>query len=256
MLKLELLQLPYVKAERNRALQELTGRSRGSIEYKHQNISAVLDLLGLPRIAGYKPMANFQGALIGGVDRYLSRPNELNLITEPNPRADINDPSAIYYGSPPILQTTFDPKPPFLISLVRKFDPASRDARNRKLGRMGEERVLNSEQIRLKAGGRPDLAEKVRWISEEDGDGAGYDILSFSTRGDERLLEVKTTTGGQLTPFYLTENERTLSIERSDAFRLVRLYEFARSPKAFKLVPPLDQHVVLHPTAYRASFDR
>jgi hypothetical protein len=30
------------KAERNRALQELTGRSRGSIEFKHQNISAVL----------------------------------------------------------------------------------------------------------------------------------------------------------------------------------------------------------------------
>jgi Protein NO VEIN, C-terminal len=256
MLKLELQQIPYVKAERNRALQALIGRSRGSIEYKHQNISAVLIEIGLPRIVGYKPMANFQRALVDGVERYLTRPNELSLITEPSPKADLDDPSAIYFGAPPIPQTNTDPKPPFLTSLVRKFDPASRDARNRKLERLGEERVLNSERFRLQAGGRQDLAKKVRWISEEDGDGAGYDILSFSTHGDERLLEVKTTTGGQLTPFYLTENERNLSVERSNAFRLIRLYEFAQSAKAFKLVPPLDQHVILHPTAYRASFDR
>ena len=258
MLKLELQRVPYVKAERNRALQELTGRSRGSIEYKHQNISAVLAELELRWIVGYKPMANFQRALVDGVGRYLSRPNELSLISEPSSIAemDIKDPSPIFFGSPPVLQTNTDPKPPFLTALVRKFDPASRDARNRRLGRMGEERILHSEKLRLKMEGRQDLARKVRWVSEEDGDGAGYDILSYSTRGDERLLEVKTTTGSQFTPFYLTENERLVSIERSDAFRLVRLYEFAQSPKAFKLFPPLEHHVVLHPTAYRASFDR
>lgn len=36
----------YSKAEHNRQLQELIGRGRGSIEYKHQNISAVLKGLG------------------------------------------------------------------------------------------------------------------------------------------------------------------------------------------------------------------
>ena len=42
MLQFERLDEPYVKAERNRALQDLTRRSKGSIEFKYQNISAVL----------------------------------------------------------------------------------------------------------------------------------------------------------------------------------------------------------------------
>lgn len=37
---------PYSKAEHNRLLQAVIGRPRGSIEYKHQNISAVLKGLG------------------------------------------------------------------------------------------------------------------------------------------------------------------------------------------------------------------
>jgi hypothetical protein len=41
MLALELAGKPYSKSERNRSLQSLTGRGRGSIEYKHQNISAI-----------------------------------------------------------------------------------------------------------------------------------------------------------------------------------------------------------------------
>jgi len=42
----------YSKAEHNRRLQEAIGRPRGSIEYKHQNISAVLKGLGEDWIPG------------------------------------------------------------------------------------------------------------------------------------------------------------------------------------------------------------
>ena len=43
MLRLDPAGQEFVKAERNRALQErLNGRNRISIEFKHQNISAVL----------------------------------------------------------------------------------------------------------------------------------------------------------------------------------------------------------------------
>jgi hypothetical protein len=43
MLRLDLAGQEFAKAERNRALQErLNGRNRISIEFKHQNISAVL----------------------------------------------------------------------------------------------------------------------------------------------------------------------------------------------------------------------
>ena len=41
----------------------LNNRSDGSIERKHQNISAILITLGCPYIAGYKPLGNFQALL-------------------------------------------------------------------------------------------------------------------------------------------------------------------------------------------------
>ena len=138
--------------------------------------------------------------------------------------------------------------------LVRKFDPAARDARNRALGFAGEELVVNAERRKLQALDRPDLAMKVRWISQEDGDGAGYDIHSFDRAGQDRLIEVKTTIGSRTTPFYLTRNEHKLSAERPEAFRLYRLFEFSKAPRLFKLQPPLEQAVQLSPEVYRASF--
>jgi hypothetical protein len=253
MLQLERLGRPYVKAERNRAMQELTGRSRGSIEFKHQNISAVLYKLGLDWISGYKPMANYQKALLGGIERYLDHKAEVFIPPLEVTISGVAEDGELFIEEPPkIAQPTADPEP--LVRLVRKFDPAARDARNRKLGKSGEERVFFSERTRLKVEGREDLAKKVRWVSEEDGDGAGYDILSYTAAGAKRLLEIKTTVGSQTTPFYLSENERLLSIECPDEFRLLRLYEFNRGPKAFQLAPPLESSVILSPANYKASF--
>jgi hypothetical protein len=254
MLGMELRGETFVKAHRNAALQELTGRSHGSIEFKHQNISAVLLRLGLPWIAGYKPMANYQKALMDGIERLLDARHEaLAIGVEPAAPGLAYEP-ALFFEPPPVLAAAEPAEPAALKRLVRKFDPAGRDARNRALGERGEERVFFSEHARLAAAGRADLARRVRWVAREDGDGAGYDILSFSAAGDERLLEVKTTTGHQTTPFYLTENERLLSVERPDEFRLVRLYDFARFPKAFRLAPPLEESVMLRPASYRATF--
>lgn len=145
-------------------------------------------------------------------------------------------------------------EPEALTRLVRKFDVALKDEKNRKLGRAGEEAVLEWERQKLMGASRADLARKVIWISEEFGDGAGYDILSYEPDGRERLVEVKTTSGHQTTPFYLSENERALSDERPDAFRLVRLYNMYREPRAFELIPPLSSHVSLKPINYRAEF--
>lgn len=254
MLGMDLSGEPYVKARRNAALQQLTGRTHGAIEFKHQNISAVLLRLGLPWIAGYKPMANFQRALIDGIDRYLSIVGGSIVPLTRADAAGLGEPPTLFFEPPPRLD--IEPSgPPILSRLIRKFDPAVRDARNRKLGTQGEEVVLAAERSRLTQAGREDLARKIRWTSQEDGDGAGFDIASFTEAGEERLLEVKTTAGHQTTPFYLSENERAFSAERPDAFRLVRVYDFARVPRAFELVPPLADSVVLRPAQYRASFD-
>jgi hypothetical protein len=61
MLEAELSGQAVNKAERNRRLQKELGRSKGSIEFTHANISAVLLNLGdLPYIDGYKPRSNYQ----------------------------------------------------------------------------------------------------------------------------------------------------------------------------------------------------
>lgn len=253
MLALELASRPFVKAQRNAALQELTGRSRGSIEFKHQNISAVLYRLGMPWIAGYKPMANFQRALVDGVERYIAaRPVLFESPVAPRVASGLQEQVPIFFEAPPI--ANFEAVPPALERIVRTFDPALRDARNRQLGKDGEERVFFAEQSSLQSSGRDDLARKVRWVSAEDGDGAGYDIRSFDPAGRERLIEVKTTTGHKQTPFLLSENERAFSEERPDAFRLVRLFDFAREPRAFELAPPLDRSVLLKAATWRAQF--
>jgi hypothetical protein len=63
----------YNKAEHRRALQpRLNDRSEGSIEFKHQNISAVLKGLGEDWIPGYKPAFNFQMTLVDAVARWLA----------------------------------------------------------------------------------------------------------------------------------------------------------------------------------------
>ena len=90
----------------------------------------------------------------------------------------------------------------------------------------------------------------------EDGDGAGYDVLSFDARGKERFLEVKTTVGSQTAPFYLTRNELSFSKERPEEFRICRLYDFLKIPKMFELTPPLENLVSLEPLSFEASFNK
>lgn len=71
MLADDIIGRPYSKAEHNRLLQAVIDRPRGSIEYKHQNISAVLKGLGEDWISGYKPAFNFQASLVDAVVRWL-----------------------------------------------------------------------------------------------------------------------------------------------------------------------------------------
>jgi hypothetical protein len=243
----------FVKSHRNAELQKLTGRSRGSIEFKHQNISAVLLELEEPWISGYKPMMNFQKALLDAVERAMERLPSLTPHLEAR-REAFEEEGSIYIGPPPSFVPRSEEAHPAMERLIRKFDPAARDERNRTLGKLGEKRVFGSEQSYLRSIGRDDLARKVKWVSEEEGDGAGYDILSFDERGKERFLEVKTTIGQSTTPFFLSRNEKMLSEERPDAFRIFRLYDFAKEPRAFHIEPPLDNKLILEAANYRASF--
>lgn len=78
MLQRELKQQSYNKREHNESLRKLLrNRSKGSVELKHQNISAILQEIGLPFIEGYKPRGNYQLLLKAEVVDYIERHPDL-----------------------------------------------------------------------------------------------------------------------------------------------------------------------------------
>ena len=252
MLADDLAARPYNKAKHNRQLQTKIDRGRASIEYKHQNISAVLKGLGETWIEGYKPAFNFQASLADAVARWLHQSGGYAASHE-TARPHLRDAAVLDIETPPTLRNR--PPPDELEqmrTIARKFDVAAQAERNRALGRAGEELVLIHERATLSGVGRSDLAKRVRWVSDEDGDGAGYDIASFLPGGQPRLIEVKTTNGWERTPFHVTRNELAVSKQRPDEWYLLRLWNFVREPRAFELRPPLEAHVSLIATSYEA----
>ena len=259
MLANDIARRPYNKAEHRRGLVSLLrNRSEGSIEFKHQNISAGLKGLGEDWIPGYKPAFNFQMSLVDAVARWLDL-NPAGLSSSSSTRQalmGLQEAAQLWIGPPP---TQSNQPPPQeleqMLRIARKFDVAGRDERNRVLGRAGEELVLEHERTTLAGAGRRDRARQVRWVSDEDGDGAGYDIASFASDGRPRLIEVKTTNGWERTPFHITRNELAVAEERRDEWLLFRLWNFSREPIAFELYPPLDAHVSLTAMTFQASFN-
>jgi len=90
--------LRFNKAEHNERLRRsLVQRSKGSVEFKHANISAVLILHGYPYVDGYKPRFNFQALLEQVVLEFLDGHQDffeplvagpvLNPTNSPNPRS-------------------------------------------------------------------------------------------------------------------------------------------------------------------------
>jgi hypothetical protein len=101
-----------------------------------------------------------------------------------------------------------------------------REIQNTKLGYLGELFILKNEINYLLECGKKDLAERVSHVSKEQGDGLGYDILSFDINGNEKKIEVKTTRGKIDRPFYITRNELNCSIDNSKNYHLFRLFDF------------------------------
>ena len=250
MLRAELARQPYVKSHHSAVLMKQIGRTHRSVEFKHQNISAVLEELGMPWIQGYKPKRNYQNAIFGAIDRYLTaHGDEIPSVAQPVvPSGEL-----VQFVEPPARRDDAQ-IPPLLERLVRKFDPVARDHRNRVLGKAGEAFVVDLERHRLAQAERPDLAQKIRWVAAEDGDGAGYDIHSYDVSGEERLIEVKTTNGAARTPFFLTRVELEVSRERQADWLLYRVHLFAQTPRVFTVAPPLESTVHLRTETWKASW--
>lgn len=259
MLTMELAGQSYSKAEYRKRLQaKLSARSEASIEFKHGNISAAMIALGFPYIRGYKPRSNYQALLAAVVEDQIRGKATLDQLA----LAAVQQPAVAPLQADFTKVKTDPPKRQLQVSeplhplqfKASKRDYLGREAQNRSLGLAGEEFVVQFEHWRLVAMGQPRLADRVEHVSQSKGDGLGYDVLSFEPDGKERLIEVKTTTFGRDTPFFVTRGELALSKGAQDQFHLYRLFEFRKAPRLFDLPGALDSHCQLDPVTYRASF--
>ena len=261
MLALELRGEPFNKAEHNRNLaQVLNGRTRGSIERKHQNISAVLIELGYPYIDGYKPLRNYQELLKDVVEERLLGATALDkeiasLIVSPPPSpAPFDDILSIRVPVPVPDRGTRRSiyESPVTSARGAKRNYLEMEARNSALGLAGEELVLRYEQERLSRAGQDRLASKIIHISAIESDSRGFDILSYETDGRERLIEVKTTRFGALTPFFASRNEVEVSERRNKDYQLYRVFKFSEQPKLFLLPGSMRRTCELDPLSFAA----
>lgn len=118
----------------------------------------------------------------------------------------------------------------------KKIDWQGLNGSRTELGRLGEEFIIRYETERI-LNFAPEDADRIIHLSDVQGDGAGFDIISLNEDGSDRYIEVKTTKGNLDTPFYMTENERLyfeLHKEEGDLF-IYRVYNFDETTRKGEL---------------------
>lgn len=260
MLRLELSGQKFNKSEHRRALiEQLNNRTDGSIELKHQNISAVLIEMGIPYIDGYKPRFNYQRSLLPlAITDYLEKNPEIQLLFEKDSVFIPSVPTvedfltALEQPPAPIHRKESGIAEPKIIYNPGGVNYLEREARNQLLGDAGEQFVINFERARLIRAGRDSLADQIEQISVTIGPSAGYDIRSFEDNGADRFIEAKTTKYGKNTPFFVTPNELRFSQKNSSRYYLYRIFKFRDTPRLFALQGNLEERCILAPSEYMA----
>lgn len=262
MLRAELSGKKYNKSSYRRSLiNRLNNRTDGSVELKHQNISAVMIEMGLPYIGGYKPRSNYQRQLLPEViNEFLAANKDIYLLFQSDVDAAPEIPS-----TENILDNLEQPPTPEkskkhneirespVTRIANNINYIEREAKNLSLGDAGEKFVINFEKARLIRAGKVNLADKIEQTSITVGPSAGFDIHSYEINGKDRFIEAKTTRYGKNTPFYVTPNELKYSRENRGSYYLYRVFQFRRDPKLFTLHGAIDEHCQLTANEFKAK---
>ncbi len=245
-------------AHRRVLLSKLDGRSESAIEFKHANISAAMLELGLPYIKGYQPRSNFQrDALLREIELQVSAHQRFDVVASDAVKREAielerEDFLAVKEEAPERANEVREPMS-WRPGRAFKRNYLEQEAANRSLGRAGEDFVVRYERWRLVQLGMGQLADKVEHVAKTRGDGLGYDVLSFDPAGGERFIEVKTTSFGKRTPFFVSSNELEFARSESERFRLVRVFDFRAEPRLFELQGRIENHCALDPHSFKAS---
>ncbi len=130
---------------------------------------------------------------------------------------------------------------------------AKQKANTEEIGKLGEDYVYQYEKSKLTQIGRKDLADKIRMICQENVV-AGYDILSFTEDGNEKYIEVKTTTGNHYR-FELTVNELSKAEVLENSYWIYRVTKVKTdSPEVLMIQNPnqliQENKLILKPTSF------
>lgn len=145
------------------------------------------------------------------------------------------------------------PAEPAVVS-PEEFAEAEKEARE--IGQLGETFVVRLERRRLTAAGRPDLADLVQHTALTNV-AAGYDVLSYSTDGSPKYIEVKSTTADSA-HFELTDNEYQVAKTHRDCYWIFRVFDIRRSsPSLLCLQDPArlieEQSLIIRPMTYAVT---
>jgi hypothetical protein len=137
---------------------------------------------------------------------------------------------------------------------VKKIDFINKAKRDQLVGLKGEELVVIYEKAVLLNCGREDLSDRVKWVSKES-DADGYDVLSFTSNGELKYIEVKTTTiNDDKVPFIITKNELETSKQLADNYFVYRVYDLnSENPKFYTVNGSIEDNFDLEAVAFKAD---
>jgi protein subunit release factor A len=189
----------------------------------------------MPYVKGYKPLYSYQALLEEEVLAVLHMQKGIDKVFFDFASTNVVHHEQVNFGKW---------KKPIPVEAERKqlkprvFKPVKRnyleiEQNNRSVGALGEQLVYDYEIWRLNKAELPKLAEQVKWISKDLGDGAGYDILSKDRSGKDMFIEVKTTKLGKESPIFFSGTEYDFSKIKIDRFFLYRVFDVKEDPKVF-----------------------
>ena len=258
MLQKEQAGVPYSKTEtRQRILPLLKNRSNGSVEFKNRNISAVLARIGQPYIRGYLPAYNYQRVLLDDVvfTHLRQRPEIEDVFKQfaevaPKPHEPVFETMEEKMPSKKLVLS----EPELIYRSPVKVNYIELEQANRAIGTTGESIALAYEKWRLIQEGKENLVDKIEWVSQTQGDGLGFDILSRNTNGTDRYIEVKSTKLTKEAPFYFSALEQDFSRRNRSNFFLYRVFNLKAEPKLFIANGAYDDFCNAFPTHFTGTF--
>lgn len=223
--------------------------------YKYQmfvDFAKLIDYAELPKAGDIELVFLFEG-MCDMILKHVMQDEELLNMYEPR-RQKYYDPayhllvqdiiySAQYFNAPELLEEekkvevkefTLEAKKSKVKLQGVHVDYIEEAKSQKELGDAGEEFVYQLERAKVKKY-KLSKDKKVRMVSKLDGDGLGYDILSYDKHGNPIYIEVKATMGPENGSIFITANELEMSEKHSEQYYLYRVYDFNTTKMEGKL---------------------